>query len=207
MSKRILYLHGFASSPGSQKARFFQEKLAEGGCRAEVLDLAQGDFENLTISRQLGVIEQAADGEEVSLIGSSMGGYLAALYAARHPEVERLVMMAPAFGFARRWTATLGEEKIAAWRRTGFLETYHYAEKQPARVRYRLIEDGTNYEDYPDVRQPALLFHGASDPVVPVAYSREFASTRPNVRLEVLDSGHELLDVLDRIWEEAREFL
>ena len=31
-----------------------------------------------------------------------MGGYLAALYASRHPEIDRMVLLAPAFGFGTR---------------------------------------------------------------------------------------------------------
>ena len=99
---RILYLHGFASSPASSKARFFAARLRAAGARVEIPDLAAGDFEHLTITGQLRVIEQAAAGEPVALMGSSLGGYLASLYAARHPEVSRVILLAPAFQFARR---------------------------------------------------------------------------------------------------------
>jgi uncharacterized protein len=203
---RLIYLHGFASGPGSQKAQFFRRGFAEQGIELEIPDLAAGDFQNLTITGQLQVIERTANGRAVSLMGSSMGGYLAALYAARHAEVERVVLMAPAFGFARRWASTLGEEKLAEWCRTGSMEMYHYGAGRPLPLRFKLIEDGQSYEDYPDVRQPALIFHGAHDDVVPVAYSREFAATRRNVRLEVFDSGHELLNVLDDMWAATLQF-
>ena len=93
---RFVYLHGFASGPSSQKARFFRERFAELGIGLEIPDLAEGRFEQLTISGQLGVMERAIGGDPATLIGSSMGGYLAALYAARHPEVEKLVLLAPA---------------------------------------------------------------------------------------------------------------
>jgi pimeloyl-ACP methyl ester carboxylesterase len=73
-------------------------------------------------------------------------------------------------------------------------------------VSYKLIEDGLDYEDYPRVVQPALILHGANDDVVPADYSREFAAGRPNVRLEVYDSGHELLNVLNQMWVEIRQF-
>jgi hypothetical protein len=99
---RILYLHGFASSAASSKARFFAEHLRTAGAPIDIPDLAAGDFEHLTIGGQLRVIERAAAGDPVALMGSSLGGYLAALYAARHPEVTRVVLLAPAFGFARR---------------------------------------------------------------------------------------------------------
>src|SRR5262245_6001995 len=100
---RIVYLHGFASSPGSKKAQFFRRKFPELGIGLEIPALDEGNFQGLTISGQLALIERAAAGEPLTLIGSSMGGYLAALYAARHAEVEKLILMAPAFCFLQRW--------------------------------------------------------------------------------------------------------
>jgi pimeloyl-ACP methyl ester carboxylesterase len=200
---RILYLHGFASGPGSSKARHFQQRLPG----IEIPDLAAGDFEHLTIGGQLKVVEDLARGEPVSLIGSSLGGYLAALYAARHAEAERLVLLAPAFAFARRWPERLGRAAVEEWRRTGAMEMFHYAENRPRRVWYGLLEEAAGYEDFPDFRQPALIFHGEHDDVVPAALSRKFAASYPNASLEVLDSGHELLNVLDYITPKVAGFL
>jgi hypothetical protein len=215
---RILYLHGFASSPASSKARFFEERLGRAGFAVEILDLAP-DFERLTITGQLAVIARAAAGEPVTegqakacptavtLIGSSMGGYLAALYAARHPEVWRIALMAPAFGFARRWSERLGASAVEAWKRTGAIEVFHYGEGRTRRVGYELLEDGARYEDYPDVTQPCLIFHGVDDDVVPAQYSRDFAAMRANVRLELMDSGHDLLNVLEVMADRVVAFL
>src|SRR3954451_23723404 len=138
---RIIYLHGFASSPASGKARFFADRLRAAGAHVDIPALDAGDFEHLTISGQLRLVEQLAAGEPVSLIGSSMGGYLAALYAARHPEASKLVLLAPAFGFTRRWEAS------EQWRRDGYREVYHYAEGKNRRVGYQLLEDAARYED------------------------------------------------------------
>jgi uncharacterized protein len=204
---RILFLHGFASSPNSRKARFFGEKLATEGLALEVLDLAQGDFAGLTLSGQLGVVERAADGEAVVLIGSSMGGYLAALYAARHAEVSALILMAPAFGFHRLWEKEVGPEKLAEWREKGTIRVFHYGEGAEMDLKYGLMRDAAKYEEYPEVSAPCLVFHGLQDPVVPVAASETFARGRSNVRLIEVESGHELMDVLDEIWEESKPFL
>lgn len=203
----IVYLHGFASGPQSRKAQFFRERFQELGVGLEIPDLAEGDFEHLTICRQLGVVKRLAAGRPVALIGSSMGGYLAALYAARHPEVSRLVLMAPAFGFLRRFPELVGKEALATWKRTGSLDVYHYSEQRNLKLRYDLIEDGARYEDYPEVTQPTLILHGSRDLTVPVSYSQEFAAHRPNVTLEILDSDHELLNVLQHIWETTHSFL
>ena len=204
---RILYLHGFASSPASSKARFFAARLRTAGALVDIPDLAAGDFEHLTIGGQLRVIEHAAGGDPVALMGSSLGGYLAALYAARHPEVSRVVLLAPAFGFAGRWAERQGPSAVDAWRTTGTLEVFHYGENRPCRLSYALLDDGLGYEDYPDFRQPALIFHGAQDDIVPARYSSEFAATHPNAHLEVLDSGHELLNVLEYMAPKVCAFL
>jgi pimeloyl-ACP methyl ester carboxylesterase len=136
-----------------------------------------------------------------------MGGFVAALYAARHPEVERLVLLAPAFGFARRWPERLGEAKMRQWRDTGITEFYHYALRRNCRLSYDLMTDASQYEDQPAFRQPALIFHGANDDVVPARSVEAFAEGRANVRLEVLDSGHDLLNVLDYMLPKMTAFL
>jgi pimeloyl-ACP methyl ester carboxylesterase len=204
---RIIYLHGFASSPSSSKARFFRDRLVAAGADVSVPDLAEGDFERLTLSRQLAVLARAAGAGPVRLMGSSMGGYLAALYAARNPLVERLVLLAPAFRFHTRWTKRLGPAESDRWRATDSLEVYHYGEGRTRKLRYDLMADSEQYEEFPEVRQPTLIVHGRHDDVVPVEFSQQFAAVRSNVQLEVVDSGHDLLNVLERIGDRVVEIL
>jgi pimeloyl-ACP methyl ester carboxylesterase len=203
----IIYLHGFASSPASKKAQFFARRFRELGIAMAIPDLAEGRFSSLTITGQLGVIEKEAAGRRVSLMGSSLGGYLAALYAARHAEVDRVVLLAPGFGFARRWPKSLGEEKMRQWETTGVLPFHHYGENREMNLGYDLIRDGLLYETYPAVTQPCLIFHGRNDEVVPAAWSSEFAEGKPNVELHVEDSDHELLNILDPMWQRVSGFL
>ncbi len=203
----IIYLHGFASGPSSSKARFFRDRLERAGADVEIPDLAAGDFEHLTIGGQLAVMERAAAGGPVALMGSSMGGYLAALYAARHREVTRLVLLAPAFGFARRWPSQLGPNTLEAWRRTGTRDVFHYGDNRTRALSYGLLEDAAQYEDFPEFAQPALIFHGAQDDVVPAELSQQFAATHANVALELLESGHDLLNVLEHMAAQVVPFL
>ncbi|HYI96867.1 MAG TPA: YqiA/YcfP family alpha/beta fold hydrolase [Bryobacteraceae bacterium] len=204
---RIVYLHGFASGAASGKAQWFRRSFAERGVNLEIPELVEGDFENITISGQLAVVGRTAKGEPVSLIGSSMGGYLAALYASRRPEVEKLVLLAPAFHFPQRWPQELGAEKAAEWRRTGSLEVFHYGEGRARNVSWNLIEDGLKYDAEPSFHQPALIFHGVNDTVVPPAYSEAFAERHPNVRLRMMASDHQLTDVTELMWNEIAPFL
>jgi len=204
---RHVYLHGFASGPQSRKAQAFRDALADSGIDLEIPILDEGDFEHLTLSGQLRVIEKTLDGAPCRLIGSSMGGYLAALYAVVHPEVDRLVLLAPAFGFQTRWREIHGEEAIEHWRETGWLPTYHYGAKEVRRVHFGLYEDAGCFPAYPDFRQPARIFHGINDTVVPVSFSQTFAADHPNAQLTELNSDHELLDALEGIVRDSTPFL
>ena len=204
---RIVYLHGFASGPSSSKARYLGHYLTDRGAQVDIPDLAQGDFAHLTITRQPAVLDRAVRGQPVSLIGSSLGGYLAALYAARHPSIARLVLLAPAFGFPTRWPQRLGPAQTAEWRRTGWMDVFHYALGHTVPLSSHLLDDGAQYEDFPAFTQPALIFHGSHDDVVPAAYSREFAASHPNAHLEILDSTHELTNVLDYMAPKVAAFL
>jgi uncharacterized protein len=204
---RLLYLHGFASGVESGKARFLRDHFNELGHNLEVPDLAEGDFENLTISGQLGVVERRLGGESVCLIGSSLGGYLAALYAAMHPEVSRVVLLAPAFGFPRRWPEKLGAAKTGEWQRSGYMDVFHYGENAQRRISWKLMEDARNYPDEPSFIQPGLIFHGTLDDVVPPQFSRDYAAHRPNITLRLLDSDHQLTDSVDVIWAETKQFV
>jgi uncharacterized protein len=204
---RFVYLHGFASSPSSRKAQFFEERFGELGIGLEVPDLAENNFRNLTLTAQLNVLDEVCRGEPVSLIGSSMGGYLAALYAARHTEVQKVVLLAPAFSFASRWPETLGEEAMEQWKRTNTLRVFHYSEGREVDLGYQLIEDAQQYEAYPEVRQPVLIFQGLHDTVVPPGYAERFATGHANAGLRLLDSDHDLVNVLDVMWRETEAFL
>ncbi len=204
---RVLYLHGFASGPQSRKAGFFAGRLREAGFPVDIADLAEDGFERLTISGQLRVIERSARGQSVVLIGSSLGGYLAALYAASHPEVDRLVLLAPAFNFWHLWASELGPVRLAEWRKNGHISVFHYAEGREMPIGYQLMEDASRFEPFPGFRQPALIIHGDFDNVVPPSQSAEFAALHPNVRLVRVQSGHELTDVLEPIWQEIKSFL
>ena len=202
-----MYLHGFASSPQSRKAQFFAAKLEGIGWQVSIPDLAEGSFEKLTVGRQLGLVEDLLQGEPAVLIGSSLGGYVAALYAARHPEIERVVLLAPAFGFAGLWAEELGPKRLAEWRETGTIPVFHYGAGREMALGYEFLEDARRFEPYPDVQQPALICHGNADRVVPVEHSVTFAREHASARLVRFESGHELTDVMEDIWQETEKFL
>lgn len=140
------------------------------------------------------------------LMGSSLGGYLAALVAARDPSIERVVLLAPAFRLFDRWKARLTPSEEAGWRAEG-LEVWHYGSERKRRLGWRFMEDAAGLPAYPDVRAPALCLAGRRDEVVPLEDVERFVAISPDAKLVVLEDGHELLQSLDAIFEEAWAFV
>jgi hypothetical protein len=205
---RLAYLHGFASGPGSTKAQFFKVRFAREGVDLDVPDLAP-DFTHMTIRSMLAIVDSILDDGPTVLFGSSLGGYLAGLAAARRPDrVPALVLMAPAFGFAERWERSVGERAMAAWRRRGTAPVYHYGAKRELPLSIALLDEAHAYETEPDPPCPALVLHGRRDDAVLLAAGEAFAARRPDRRrLVVYDAGHELTEVLEEMWTECRAFL
>lgn len=206
---RFIYLHGFASSPESAKAVYLRQCFAGLKISLDVPDLNQGDFSHLTITRQLTQVETAfpSDGTPVTLIGSSLGGLTSAWLGQRHSQVQRLVLLAPAFGFLSHWLPQLGEEQLRQWQVSGYISVYHYGEQQSLPLHYKFVEDAHQYQEDQLLRPvPTLILHGQQDEVIPILASRNYASMRPWVQLIELDSDHALNDVMPDIWEVIQAF-
>src|SRR6476646_10784236 len=127
---RVLYLHGFASSTASSKARFLSQRFQELGITMSTPDLNMPDFSTLTVSRMLQQTDDAIDelpDEPLVLIGSSLGGFVAIQAAAGRPErVHRLVLLAPAIDFGATRMRQLGNVGLAEWKRAGRINVFHY---------------------------------------------------------------------------------
>lgn len=204
---RYLYLHGFASGPRSKKGMRFDAAFRELGVPLERLDLNVPSFSALSPRAMVREVERAAGGDEVALLGSSLGGWTAARFAELRPErVARLVLLCPAFDLCGRWPRLLPEGAMERWRTTGTW-TFEDGEGRPTPVHYRFYEECCEEPAFPDVRCPTLLVHGTRDETVPVDSSRRYAATRPHVELVEVDDGHDLLASLETIVERAMSFL
>ncbi len=225
MNAHVFYLHGFASSPASTKAKFFERHLAPYGVTLYCPDLNAPDFETLTITRMITQVERAIlslPAAPTVLIGSSLGALVALQLASRWSKrcatgragliaqyhVDRLVLLAPALDFARSREQNLGDEGLARWREAGTLPVFHYGEGRTRNVHFSLYEDALQYDPFASYLDfPVLVFHGRRDDTVDPAAVEAFARSRPNVMLRMLDDDHQLTASLDEIWTETAAFL
>ena len=202
----VLYLHGFCSGSGSAKGTMLAERFSEIGVTVVRPDLDGGDFLNTTISLQLETVNRLVRRLRPALVvGSSLGGYLAALHASRAPRTcNALVLIAPAFDFYRRLTASIGQN-VEIWERCGVLDFFHYRIGQAAPLGHAFYRDAARHEALPVVQVPTTVFHGRDDEVVPPEVSEQFASQSPRVDLQLLEADHGMLGAAEEIWSGVQQ--
>jgi pimeloyl-ACP methyl ester carboxylesterase len=205
---QVLYLHGFASGPGSRKAVAFSEHYAKRGITVERLDLRVPSFEHLRLSAMIDHVRKAIRGPAI-VIGSSLGGLTAAHVAELDDRVAAAVLLAPAFKLIERWRAQLqAAGEWDDWKRTGWREVYDYSTGNSAKIDYGFVEDAERADvGIPNIRVPTLVLHGLGDETVPIATSRELAAAHPNVRLVEVADGHELGNTIPTLIAESDKFL
>jgi pimeloyl-ACP methyl ester carboxylesterase len=207
----VFYLHGFVSSPRSTKVQYFMQMLARLGVNVRCPDFNEPDFRTMTMTRmleQLGAALADVDGTS-TLIGSSLGGTLAILAAARFAaRVDKLVLLAPAVMFGDAEHHLLPRDRIELWRQRGEYDFFHYGYGETRALSYTFYEDSLKYEAFGTLfTQPTVIFQGRRDTLVDAKDVERFAAARPNVRLTLLDDDHQLVSSLPRIWSEVQPIL
>lgn len=209
--KRVIFLHGFASSVNGRKAQFLREQFngrTDASFYAFPFSPTPTDFEYLTITGMIARLRQYVldQGDTaVSLIGSSMGGLVALNYAARFGGVERLLLLAPALTYLSGERVGL---PMAEWRERGFGEIFHFGFNRMVKLRYDLAGDGRFYQTAPPPPCPITIIHGTEDEVVPIAASRQYAARYPEqVELVEVDAGHDINAHLEMIWNTTARVL
>lgn len=218
----VVWAHGLGSHRGGEKASAVRDVCAAHGWPFAAFDFHShgdtgGPTTDLRASRLLEDLAEvrdflAAHGHtRIGLIGSSMGGFAAAWFAALHPDVVvGCVLLAPAFRFLqRRWEA-LSNEQREEWQRSGRLRVTN--EWVDLELGYGLAEECDRFRADALAAcwsTPALIFHGSNDNVVPAADSLAFLAGVPHtdVELRLLKGGdHRLTAYKDEIATEAARF-
>lgn len=219
MSRRsLIYLHGFASSPRSSKARLFADRAAASGIPFVCPDLNEPEFRSLTVTRMIDQVDRTIDGlpeGPVALVGSSLGAFVALHAAARRGlketvgrRIDRLIFLAPAFDLVAGFEQEVGPERIRDWEATDAYTVFHYADNTPRDLGWAFMRDARGYDAFSvSLKIPTLIYQGRRDKVVAPAGVERWAASRPWVTLRLVDDGHQLLDHVDEMWNEVRRVI
>lgn len=197
-----LYLHGFGSGPKTAKGLALGQRLAGVVTSYAIPDLEGGSFSDLTMDGIFARVETALralpdDGQPALLIGSSLGGYVAAQVAAtgRAPRVAGLLLIAPAFGFTAHWAERLGADGVAKWRSDGSLPFYHFAAERELPLGVGFYESCVALPELPaQAKVPVAIVHGRQDDTVDHRRSARYAAERDGVELHLIDGDHRLTE-------------
>jgi len=183
------YCHGFLSDEKSTKGQWLKQKLndAYSGTNLKTLNLNAGPDAS-TITPETGVeainefFEESVrrsgrDREDVKirLVGSSLGGYVAALYASRYPSrVQSLTLICPSFDMKSRWHTVWGPEIMQKWKEEGGRIFKGFNERPDVRIPYSFVESCFKAPDFPVVTCPTVILHGTQDEVVTPSVSERY---------------------------------
>jgi hypothetical protein len=209
MNTKLIYLHGFASGALSTKGVFFRDKIkSEFNLDLELPDLNLPSFETLRLTAQIEYVENMLSSNTI-LIGSSLGGFLAAILAEKYPEkISALILLAPAFEFVSRRKAALGTDFIHEWKRKGSINVDHYYTGKKRALHYGVLEDAAPFEkkNY-NISQAILAIHGKNDESVDFELSPKYLGEKSNAEIHLVNDDHGLINTLDFTWSKARPFL
>jgi pimeloyl-ACP methyl ester carboxylesterase len=206
----IIYLHGFASSSHSGKATYFAQRFQERGIEFHAPDLNLPEFSTLTVTRMLDQVRALIGAhEDVTLMGSSLGGFVAVHAAVKWPQqVRKVVLMAPALDFSAEGLSGPGMARVTDWKRDGHLTIFHYGYGRVMTIAYELYEDARRYDAMSaNLRMPVLVFQGRQDTAVNPRTVETWSKRRPNVDLHMLDDDHQLSGSLAYMWQTIHSFL
>lgn len=164
--KKILYLHGFASSPAGRKVAALTALLGPHGIRVVAPDLNVPSFRELDFRAIARLALREAERHAPSVIVGSSLGAVAALESIRLGARAPLLLIAPAIGFGRRWT-----EKLPPGDPLFF---FHHAEGKELPIHRRFFEDLADHEaDGEPPGAPVVVVMGTNDESVPFDHVRK----------------------------------
>lgn len=210
--------HGMGSSKESEKFIMLGRDLSARGALALRFDFAcsgesEGKFEELTYSGEAEDIAAAYEVvakngvEKIAVVGSSMGGTAALLFAAGGPPLAALATIAAPVHPEKFADRFLTAQQRREWRETGFI-IYN-----GMRLNATLLEDVERIDVAAAARKifaPALVLHGDRDATVPVDEGRElYGALAGPKRLVILEGAdHRLTGAhLQKAVEETSEWL
>lgn len=215
----VVSLHGLGSQRGGEKALALEAAAARRGWTFASFDFrghgtSTGTLLELrgdSLLDDLAALRRylASHGvRRLCLVGSSMGGWAATWFTARHPDVvPACAVIAPAFDFLRSRWSRLSEPERLAWQQTGRLRLRN--DWIDTELGYGVVEDIPRFpvtELAARWIRPLLIFHGMRDDVVPYHDSLAFVERvrGPDVELRLYrDGDHRLVAYKEEMAEAA----
>lgn len=184
-----VFCHGFLSNKNSATNRALTDILVPQGIATFRFDFfGQGEseepFENITVTtaaqQALAALDlvQAKGYRKIALEGSSFGGLVALLTAAKSPKLSCLALKCPVPDFPEMLKLEFGDKEMAAWKKTGTIPNIVPGAGGRIKLSYGFYEDCTRHSGYDAAKAiaaPTLIVQGNADEYVPIHQSRRLS--------------------------------
>ncbi len=214
----IIFCHGMESNKEGIKAKFLSEQFEKAGFHFLRFDFrycgkSDGKFENITLSGEVEDLHSAYQYflrnniSEISLIGSSLGGTIAMIFASLNPQIKKLVTLASPYLFEKLLTQWFPGDIRKRFKIDG-----HVILPDKKKLCYTFVEDALSYHFeniLPAVLCPVLLIHGSQDNVVAIE-NTYFADKliRTQKELVIIEGGdHTLNERTDDFFPALKKFI
>lgn len=138
----------------------------------------------------------AMDPEQLYLIGHSMGGGIATIFASEDSRIKKLVTWAGISECKTPW-GSWPAAKIKEWKATGVQYYTNTRTNQQMPLYYQLYEDYQNNKERLSIKKaienivvPVLICHGSNDLSVPEECAHQLTEWQPGAELFIVDGNH-----------------
>lgn len=209
--RQVLFITGFLSKRWGNKSKALAQWCAESGwgfCCYDVRGFgdSEGKFADYTLSdwiadagTVISVLKKSP--EPLTIVGNSLGGWIAWLMAQQHEHIERLILIAPAFNMMGVRAKAIAPERRDDWRRAGWMPWDDDPVHRDWPLSWKWVEESEAYwaSSFDHLRHVrTTILHGTGDTVILPDGSREFVHlllrhdpTYP-IELRLLPGDHRL---------------
>ncbi|NOT21630.1 MAG: alpha/beta fold hydrolase [Nitrospiraceae bacterium] len=184
--RQILFITGFLSKRWGNKSKALVQWCEEKGwgfCCYDVRGFGEsgGNFTDYTLSDWIAdartVLRTLDTGPPLTLVGNSLGGWIAWLMAQELEQIERLVLIAPAFNMMGLRAKSIDPERRQAWQGAGWMPWDDEPAHKDWPLAWKWVEESEAYwkASFDRLRQVhTTILHGLQDSVILPGGSRQF---------------------------------
>ena len=114
----------------------------------------------------------------LTIVGNSLGGWIAWLLAQEYERIERLILVAPAFNMMGVHAKTISPDRRHEWHRVGWMPWDDDPPHREWPLSWKWVEESESYwaESFDRMRRVrTTILHGLGDTMISPEGSREFA--------------------------------
>lgn len=186
--RQILFITGLLSKRWGNKskalAQWCQDK-SWGFCCYDVRGFgdSEGLFTDYTLSDWITdartVLESMKSGPPITVVGNSLGSWIAWLVAQEFLTVEELILIAPAFNMMGERAKTISKERLHDWHTAGWMPWDDDTSHRDWPFSWKWVEESEQYwaKTFDIVRHvKTTILHGQEDIVISPDGSLQFAN-------------------------------